>query len=290
MNEANVGARHSRWQSVRDAVRRIVTDPEVVSWNTRVGITFFGQSGTFIDGVDCEVTAYSTPGELGVEIASVAELDHADAIIEAMDAVGPAGEKPTFPALAGALEYALESKGQGRIALVVLITDGPPTVCQDPESVAELADLAANAYAKNPFVRTLVVGMGPAACILQDVGTEPAINVPDGELAGSLLQALRDLTLPDIPCGLAVPSPVTPDGQLIDVTEPRVRFARLQAGVWTEEVVPQLNTPADCDGSPHGGFTLDDPIAPSVITLCPCTCEYVRTGEFQVDYICAPTD
>lgn len=52
------------------------------------------------------------------------------------------------------------------------------------------------------------------------------------------------------------------------------------------EEVPQLASLAECEDSPYGGWAFDDPARPSMLQLCPCTCEFAGYAFTEVRYGC----
>ena len=114
--------------------------------------------------IDCDIAYYANPtevSELGVGVGSVADPDHAEALLDAIQAVIPGGQTPTLPALQGALEYAKRVYSSNRPVAVVLITDGLPTQCQDLLSFPQILGVAEEAYWTEPSVRTHAIAVGP---------------------------------------------------------------------------------------------------------------------------------
>ena len=71
------------------ALSEFVTHPEVIRLHTRVGLVFFIRTGGNAYDIDCNITSYSELGEPGVDIASVADAAHAQAILDARCRRGP---------------------------------------------------------------------------------------------------------------------------------------------------------------------------------------------------------
>ena len=74
--------------------------------------------------------------------------------------VFPSGETPSIPALQGAVQHAVQWQARNpmRQTIVLLVTDGFPTMCDDMTD-ASFIGAAAAGLASNPPVRTYVVGI-----------------------------------------------------------------------------------------------------------------------------------
>jgi hypothetical protein len=282
----------SRWEDLLTAIRSFVTDPEVIEKQVRLGVNFFSQTGGFVADMDCSVDRYAAFGDGGVEAASLADSGHAQAILDTMDAVVLGGGTPTMPALQGALAYAKDFETRqdtGRSAAVVLITDGNPTQCQDPLSRPAVAAAAEEAYRDEPSVRTFVVAIGPALDGLDQVAEGGAtreaflFEQPD---PNELLQAFKAIALSPLTCEFSPPEPpdvntvVDLDGVLMRITpDPEVPDE--------VELVPRIQSAAECAQADHGGLYYDDPPAPQKIRVCPCTCARIGTGLVDMFYQCS---
>src|SRR5690606_16345115 len=86
----------TRWDLVSNAVKDFVQDPEAA--DIGMGIQFFSWLN---DEESCDIDTYSTP-----EVAIGLSGEIQEEIIAAIDDKTPGGLTPTYPALAGAIEYA----------------------------------------------------------------------------------------------------------------------------------------------------------------------------------------
>lgn len=272
----------SRWELVRDAVEKFVMDPGAA--NIGVGIQFFGASGSKDDTIDCDPSRYATPA-VPIGLAS----QNGAAIVAAVDATLPGGITPTLPALQGAIQYGEQwaSTHAGRATVVVLVTDGYPTQCQDPVSISEIAD-AAKAGAQNiPPVRTYVVGLAAGFnldSIARAGGTANAFNLDEGDVTTSFVSTLQNITNDKLSCEYQLPEPTDPS-QPLDVNKVQVVYT---PAVGDPEEVPKANGAADCANSKEGGWYYDTPTNPTKILVCPCTCSRFAAGKVDIKLGCAP--
>jgi hypothetical protein len=271
-----------RWDLVRDAVRAFVTDPATA--NIGVGIQFFGQSGSRDDALDCDVSRYATPAvPIGPTSRVRAEL------VAAVDATRPGGLTPTLPALQGAVAYGKEwaRSHPGRATVVVLVTDGYPTQCQNPVSVSEIADVARTAAESEPRVRTYAVGLAAGYnldTIARAGGTTKAFLVDQGDVTKSFVDTLLNISMNSLACEYEIPAPT--DGSL-SLDPDRVQVVYTPA-VGDAEEVPRARSLADCANSAAGGWYYDDPAAPEKIIACPCTCSRFAAGKVEIRLGCYP--
>jgi len=273
----------SRWDAIRAGLVDFVT--KVGNKDIRAGIGFFGASiSGGDDRVDCDVTQYSTPK---VAIGPMATAG--PAIIDAIDATQPGGLTPTYPALDGALRYAKQwaTTNVGRQTVVVLVTDGYPTQCQDPVSIAQIAKLSATAYQANPSVRTYVVGLAAGFnldTIAQSGGTNTAFNFDKSNVTSdNLVQTLLNITNSKIACNYEIP-PV-PATEVFNKDKVQVIYTPHSGA---KQEVPKLSGAAACDRNPNGGWYYDNEANPSTIRVCPCSCSNFQAGTVSVSIGCDP--
>jgi hypothetical protein len=271
-----------RWDFVRDAVRAFVQDPGAA--NIGVGIQFFGQSGSRDDALDCDVTRYSTPA-VPIGLASTAGAD----VVAAVDGTLPGGLTPTFPALQGAVAYGQQwaTGHPGRATVVVLVTDGFPTQCQNPVSVGDIADVAQQAAAASPPVRTYVVGLAAGYnldTIARAGGTRQAFLIDEGDITQSFVTTLLNISTNPLSCEYEIPTPSDPTQQL-DFDKVQVVYTPAVGGA---EEIPRAQNSGECSGSAAGGWYYDTPTNPSKILVCPCTCSRFAAGKVEVRLGCEP--
>lgn len=297
MKELVAGATYTRWEGIKAAVAQFVTDPDVLDRRIRMGINFFSHTGGFTPKIDCNIVNYADPGTLGVPMDFV-DIN-GDEILAAIEALQPGGQTPTMPALQGALQYAASfnaSQGSGRAQVVVLVTDGLPTQCQDTLSIPEIAGVAETAYmpppeTNLPQIRTFIVGIGPALSNLDQIaakgGTDKAFHIEQGDAAAQFVDALKNITLSELSCEFEIPKPPNSD-ELLDLKKVRMMYWPDGAGTPNVEEIPYLESYSGCFGSSSGGWYYDNPEAPTAILVCPCTCTRLRTGYVDVQYGCVP--
>jgi hypothetical protein len=227
----------------------------------------FGKTGGSNPSADCSVTSYVAPD---VILEPGAPADETFAAIGA----GVSGTSPSVPAVLGAELHADELMSTAeRHGLVVLITAHEPDSCG-----GELA--AAFASSTRP---THVIGLDagfeldPAA---QANGKRPFALAP-----GDAPELLRD-ALRHILDGGAARS--CEDGYTFDPPAAGVTFDyELTRLAYDSFEVPLLASAAACSQSPQGGFYFDDPVAPTKVSLGPCSC--ARTsgcGSAQLVFFC----
>ncbi|MET0789952.1 MAG: hypothetical protein ABW061_00395, partial [Polyangiaceae bacterium] len=235
-----------------------------------------------IDGVCaqtsvCEADAYATPAR---EIATLPAA--AASLIASLDAQVPAGNTPTGPALKGALQRATvwaKSHPDHRV-VAVLATDGLPTNCS-PTNIDEVGDIAADAVAAEPSIKTFVIGVLTAADIsagakdqLNTVaragGTDAAIIVDTSQsVADQFTAALDSIRTDPLACEFKIPEPAS--GKSLDYARVNVNFKQGKSST------PLLYVGAleDCDADTGGWYYDVDPKKddPKTIYACPANCE-----------------
>ena len=125
------------------------------------------------------------PSSIGTEVARAAESTQAG-----WDVHVAISETPSVPALQGAVEYAIawQAQNPGRQTIVVLITDGVPTMCDLSET--SLIAAVARGMTNGSPIRTFVIGVAMA------VKEAIAIAIHQGPLAApSRPRSSRDVAL-----------------------------------------------------------------------------------------------
>jgi hypothetical protein len=275
----------TRWTAVHDALQQFVT--MVAGKNIRAGIGFFGASiSGGDDKIDCDITNYSTPKVPIGDMKTAGPL-----IAAAIDAPEnqPGGLTPTYPALQGAVNYGKEwaVAHPGRQTVVVLVTDGYPTQCQDPVSIQQIAGVAQAAYEANPSVRTYVVGLSAGFnldTIAQAGGSNTAFLLDNGDVTNSLVQTLLNITASKVACTYQIPPP--PNNMAIDPDQVQVLYS---PAVGAKQEVPKIDNAGSCSKNPNGGWYFDNPNDPQFISVCPCTCSnFQAAGNVSVGLGCTP--
>jgi len=276
MATALPGSARSRWEGVTAALGEVLAEPD---WAPdAAALVFLGGGGTLSVGYPCEV-----PADVEPVVTFTATADGGDALLDALRDTAPAGFTPLEPALVGALELARERAAKsppGRATGLVVIAASDPTACDGPAATA-----AAAAALRDDGVRTYVVGIGDVALEPLDAlaaagGTSLAMRVVDANLELELVNALRATTAPVGACEQELPA--SPRDIGLDFGEILVTYRPSDGQGRT---VPPVSGPEDCT---DGGYYFDDPIVPSILRLCPCTCADAMPGRIEVRYKCEP--
>ena len=281
MAERVKGGTLTRWAALHDAVESFTQDQSAAE--IRAGIGFFSRSGSGDDGHDCDPAVYAEPR---VPIGLVSEVG--PDLVGAMDEVTPGGLTPTVPAVQGAISYARTwaQENPGRATLVVLVTDGFPTQCEnDPGKISEATRVG---YESPERIRTFVIGVGDVAKFNLDNyaragGTIHAYLTDAGDVTTSFVSALNNITNRALACEYQLPAP--PDGMKLDPEKVQVVYTPSTGGA---EEVPSITSLAACSKNANGGWYYDDPEHPTKISVCPCTCSRFQAGRVDVRLGCKP--
>jgi hypothetical protein len=271
LDQSGSMADSGKWAAVKTALLGFANDSRFAG--TGVGLQTFPSAA---GNAACVAESYTDA------LLAITPLpDAAPELTNLLNARAPVvgGDTPTRPALAGALTYAREWASQPAHAngttIVLLATDGEPTICgTDTDSIASLA---ATAFQDTPSIRTFVVGVGsgfeaPLDAIALSGGTNQSISVDvAGDTTAKFREALAAFGGPAIACNFDIPPP--PKGKTLDPTQVNVRLTR--NGVTTDLL--QAKSSADC-GTADDQWFYDNPTAPTRIDLCPATCEAARAS------------
>lgn len=276
-----------KWDLVQAALRGFLSDPD--SAGIGVGVTYFGVPVGYDAGdlvVSCDVADYAAPA---VAIATLPQ--NAPAILASLAAYLPQGGTPTRPALVGAIEYANAWLVGHRThqMIVVVATDGEPNDCES--TVLAVSQVAADALAARPSIRTYVIGVGDSLTSLDQVasagGTEHAYivdtNVTTAESFVVALNSIRGEAR--LPCQYEIPVPDPAAGRQVDYESVNVAFTEsADAAQGGRVILLQVPNERSCDAA-GGGWYYDDPSAPTSIKLCGSTCSRVEVdirGQVEV--------
>jgi hypothetical protein len=281
MGVAVEGSTVTRWEALHDAVQSFTEDAGAAE--IRAGIGFFSLSGAGDDTQDCDPEAYAEPR---VPIGLVSEVGAE--LVAAMDDVTPGGLTPTVPALRGAIRYAQSwaDDNPGRATMVVLVTDGFPTQCDNaPDQISQAARAG---YESPEHIRTFVIGVGDVAKFNLDNyarsgGTRKAYLTDAGNVTTSFVDALNNITNRALACEYQLPPP--PEGMKLDTTQVQVIYT---PSFGDAEEVPSISSLSACANNANGGWYYDDAEHPSKLTVCPCTCARLQAGRVDVRLGCKP--
>jgi hypothetical protein len=228
----------------------------------------------------CDVPAYAAPA---VPIATLPGA--AAGLIASLTMRRPAGGTPTGPALTGAIEHArarATAQADHKVA-VLLVTDGVPAGCS-PETIPEIAAIAAAGAAGTPPIPTFVIGVftpeeAVAAStnlnlLAQQGGTGSAVVIETAQNVTQALQtALGRIRSTAVACEYRIP-PATMGA--IDFDKVNVQVTAGGGAVTTVGYVPARPS---CDPT-RGGWHYDvDPASgatPTAIIACDSTCAQLR--------------
>jgi hypothetical protein len=202
---------------------------------------------------------------------------HEQALVDAVTASAPmvAAGTPISVALDGALNWAMGYQAAHprpeQQTVVVLVTDGEPTSCD--ENVTNIANMAAAALMTSG-VRTYTVGLSDSTTGLDfltqiaTAGGGQAFFVTDGPTsAAELIAALKAIQGNALSCDF--PYPMAEDGGMADPTRINVDYTPGTPGS-TPIRFGRVADAAACGTEP--GWYYDNPMMPTTIHLCPASC------------------
>jgi hypothetical protein len=276
------------WDVIKGALIQFVQSPQ--SAGIGVGIGYFPlvtnctpntPGCTCIFGIcppqsSCNATEYARP-DVPIEVLPQVEPK----IVASLNAHGPNGGTPTYPAIQGAMQYALQYAvaNVGRKTIVVLATDGAPNDCNS--NVQNVSSVAAAGFANNPQLLTFVVGIGNTGNlnqIAQAGGTNQALIVSTSANAGQeFLDAMNRIRGQALSCEFGIPTPRP--GETLNPNQVNVRFT---PGGAAGEIIFKVDNAGACDPN-LGGWYYDDPAAPQRILLCPASCNRVTATPGRID-------
>jgi hypothetical protein len=266
----------SRWRAVTDAIVEFLHSSDALK--LRVGIQYFGLPGTGLGSTSCEAADYAVPA---VEIGEVADPAVVDALTSSIRAHRPSSTTPTGPAVKGALVHARAwaKAHPERPTIVVLATDGFPSVCEPTDSTTIAQTDVAPALADSPKVRTFVIGaakedLSSLSSISRAGGTGDAVLVADSaDSAKQIADAFVRISHTDLACNYVL---APRDGGVVDPDFVNVRFT----APGKEPTLLRLVQPSMCSAA--GGFYYDDPRAPTKVYLCSATCDAQTVGRVEI--------
>jgi uncharacterized protein YegL len=254
----------TKWTVVRNALANFLAQPSLAG--VSVGLQYFPLGST------CNANDFATPA---VEIAPLPGVG--TAIAQSLVAQSPNGNTPTSAALQGAINHAKAwaTAHPDHAVIVILATDGQPTSCDPTDTVTIGSTIAAPAASGTPKILTFVIGVGNLLQNLNDIasagGTNQAFIVDtNGNVGQQFLDALNAIRGAALGCVYRLPSP---DGGTPDYDKVNVQYT--PGGGGAAQVFPFKNSLADCPAGGDGWY-YDNPSAPTLINLCPATCDKVK--------------
>lgn len=246
-----------------------------------VALEFFPMS-TAVFGDDgcawtpsCASAPCANPAQaLGTLTAAAAPTDtHEQALLNKLNtpALYPitGGGTPTYPALDGAMQWAIAQKTAtpNEEWSVILVTDGDPTNCNT--DIAQIGAIASTGLV-NYGIKTYVIGVPGSNFAILDQwaaagGTGTSITVTAANMAAQLVAAFQNIAAGQVTCQFDLPAT-----GLFDPANTAVTFVSSSG---TPSAIPQVANQGACGGNP--GWYFDIPAAPTKIVLCPNTCTAV---------------
>jgi hypothetical protein len=260
----------SRWNAVSQAMKTFINSPK--SAGLGAGIAFFPR-------VDSRGSPLCSAADYAFPVVPIGILPKiAAAISTGISAQVLASNTPTMPALQGAHIYARTHRAQsGRLAAVVIVTDGEPRQCGS--TVDTTAAVATHAAGGNPPIKTYVLGVGPSLTNLNAIalagGTGRAYLVESGGEA-DLTAALDAIRTSALSCAYSIPE----YGRATAEKSPAKVATRVGANGLPVSVTQVTNAAACANGA--GWYYERPPItsdastadtAPMRVTLCPASCD-----------------
>lgn len=226
----------------------------------------------------CDPAAYETPI---VELSSFGS----PALVAGLDSLTAEGPTPTLPAYGGASTLARASAKQTSVpTIVVLVSDGMPSLCGSPSPVddavvgAKLAKVATATLADGVTTHALgifskkeqAVAMPSLEAFAKAGGGGAFVIAPDGGLSASFVAAMDAIAKSAVSCTYHLPDL---GGKVPDPASVKVTIAGKE--------LTHVAGPAACTGD---GFYLSSDLAEDavadVVLLCPeaCTTQPVKLG------------
>jgi hypothetical protein len=273
----------TRWNAVSQALKTFINSPK--SMGLGAGIGFFPRTDR-LGAPLCDAADYAFPV---VPMGIIPKI--VPAISTGISAQTLAAATPTTPALQGAHIYARTHQAQsGRLAAVVIVTDGEPRQCGS--TIATTAAVATHASGGNPAIKTYVLGVGPRLSNLNAIaeagGTGRAYLVESGGEA-DLNAALDAIRTSALSCAYAIPE----NGRSTADQKPAKVATRV--GPNGEPIaVGQVSGPDACrDGAgwyyerpPATGDGANQDTGPTRVTLCPASCDtLVKASGSHLDVV-----
>ncbi len=273
MGDGSYGQPEEKWDPVTEALNAFFEDPE--SRGLYASLSLFPNDANQTNGIAnsdfdifCDADGYDDP------VVAPTELPNDTDFSSAIAAVSPPNEygTPTYPALAGTVDYAQSLYDEGKKVAIVMVTDGEPTQCGGDNTIG---NTAAEAESVASAIPTYVIGVGDELSNLNDIaaagGTGEAFLVDldnPAQTREDLLAQVQLIRGAEVTCDLPIPDP--PAGKTLDITKVNVEFT---SGDDTVGLVYS----ADC--TDDTGWRYDDLDDPTIIELCAETCEDVKAEE-----------
>ena len=270
----------SRWDAVTGALLEFFQSDDAKPLS--IGLAYFEQFDTTTSMTSCRVADYTTPE---VEIAPMTDVGQAQKLVDSIRKHQPTGFTPTGPALQGAVDHAkaYTMAHPGRQTMVVLATDGIPTVCTPMGTIDIGQMIAGPAFAGTPSIRTFVIGAATGLSALGAIssagGTGQPVFVTDPKTTSDLIRgSFQRLSRTNFSCSYRIPA--GGEGGRTDPNQINVVISSPGTG---DRTLPLRATSAGCGD----GWYYDNPAKPENIMLCPQSCSSLFNGELRIVVGCA---
>lgn len=298
---------NNKWGSVVNALTQFVQDPSTAGIG--IGLQYFALSpgggscpSTCVTNADCAGcgpgntcfigTCLPGGGSDSCNAADYATAEvpiaplpgNAQAIIASLQKHAPSTGTPSSAALQGAIQFAQGWALQhtDHKTIVVFATDGDPQECDT--NVNNIANIASNGFTGNPSMSTYVIGMAGATKSNLDKwaaagGTTASY---DASNPADFIKAMNAIRGNALTCDFNMPKG---EGGAVDPNKVNVTYT--PPGGQPETLV----NVGDANGcGPNGGWYYDDKNNPTVIKMCPATCDEFKkaqsgSGEAEVDIL-----
>lgn len=263
---------NGKWGATKNAFTSFFLDPAADGLNVAMRFWPDGSCDTSCNIAGC--------AQAQVEMGSLADPAHEQALVNLFNSKSPNGLTPMESALAGAEQYALsfqQAAEAGERIVVVFVTDGEPTVCN--QNINVIAQYAADAYAQAEIL-TFAVGLqgsneNQMNTIAQAGNTGQGYFIGSGNTEQDLLQALKDIQEVAVACTFAMPESPDPN-KPVDPQAVNILYA--PDGTSDGAAIPYVGSEDGCAGGKPGWY-YDDPADPAVIYLCDTTCDTVNAND-----------
>jgi hypothetical protein len=256
-----------KWSKTVKALTELVKDE--VSAGVFVGVNFIPHPS---DEKSCNPSLWSPP------TVKMGELPgHAATVISGLNSVTVGGDTPTYGALKGTYDFAVDRQKSngGRKVVVVFGSDGDPCCGACPvEDLQGIGKLAAEARV-NSNIDTYVIAIeGSVVANLDKIasagGTGKAIDLTTN--IDSFSAKLQDIRNSALGCSYDIPTPK--EGSLDPALVNVVYYANDKA---VGDTIAQAADEKSCDAK--GGWFYDVASAPKQIVLCPSSCATVQSNK-----------
>lgn len=260
-----------KWDNATAALISFFGDDAAADLN--VALRFFPEGNC--DDNDCDINACATPNvPLGALTADPAPTDLQEAaLVAAINAQGPSGGTPMSAALAGAIQFSSNYLVQNPLhkSVVILVTDGEPSGCE--ENIAAIANIAASGLLDDVITYTIGLAGSNEGDLAQisTAGGGSSFFIGNGDTQAELLAALQAIQGEQIACEIPIPVPTMGDfdPDLVNVT--------FTSGDGMESAIGGVANAAAC--GPDAGWYYDNPADPTLIILCPASCDTVQGDD-----------